>query len=121
MNKTLAVLEQRFPVFFKGVLKVSWSYELFIQHIWKTSLFLITQMYLEIKHFLLPLVSQIYTDFEAVRASNWDLRHGQNKFQLPMTEEALAKIKKNFTVELEFYDFCKQRLDEQYKKLRLSV
>ena len=72
--------------------------------------------------FLLPLVPlQIYTDFEAVRASKWDLRHGQNKFQLPMTEDALAMIKKNFTVELEFYDFCKQRLDEQYKKLRLHV
>ena len=67
------------------------------------------------------MCAQIYTEYEAVRASNWDLRHGENKFKIPITKEALSIVKKNFTVELEFYEFCKQRLDEQYKKLILSL
>jgi len=39
----------------------------------------------------------------------------------PKTAEATKDIvRKNFTRELEFYDFCKQRLHKQYMALNLD-
>lgn len=43
---------------------------------------------------------------------------GENQFKVPITKDVMDKLKPSFSVEYEFYDFCKQRLDAQYKALR---
>merc|ERR1712213_135400 len=48
---------------------------------------------------------------EAYYKSNYVIsgRH-QNSFRKPVKEETIKLIRQNFTREIEFYDFCKQRL-----------
>ena len=40
---------------------------------------------------------------------------GENVFKLPVSEEVRAIVRKKFTHEIEFYNFCKQRLEAQFK------
>ena len=41
-----------------------------------------------------------------------------NKYKLPVREETLEKIKDKFSNELEFYHFCKKRLQSQLDKIK---
>ena len=45
---------------------------------------------------------------------NYKLFNNINEIKLPVTDDVLAKIKPNFSNEYEFYEFCKQRLFEQW-------
>ena len=40
-----------------------------------------------------------------------------NPYKLPVSEKIKNIVQANFTREYEFYEFCKQRLDKQYKEL----
>ena len=40
----------------------------------------------------------------------------RNAYKLPVKPEVMAEVRRNFTREIEFYEFCQQRLDAQYKK-----
>ena len=41
----------------------------------------------------------------------------KNNFKLPVSEVAMDILRKNMTYEIEFYEFCKQRLKSQYDQL----
>ncbi|XP_018323063.1 heparan sulfate 2-O-sulfotransferase pipe [Agrilus planipennis] len=43
----------------------------------------------------------------------------KNTFKPPVSEEVKDIVRRNFTMEIEFYEFCKQRLHKQYAALRL--
>ncbi|KAJ8942012.1 hypothetical protein NQ314_010242, partial [Rhamnusium bicolor] len=43
----------------------------------------------------------------------------KNAFKPPVMEEVKDIVKRNFTKEIEFYEFCKQRLHKQYLALKL--
>ena len=43
-------------------------------------------------------------------------RH-QNPYKKPIKEETLNMIRSHFTHEIEFYDYCTQRLHNQYNQL----
>lgn len=43
-------------------------------------------------------------------------RH-QNSFRKAVKEETIEFIRQNFTCEIEFYDFCQQRLKNQYNQI----
>ena len=58
---------------------------------------------------------QVYSDYKLVHDSSG--KFGENQFKLPITAEAMEEIKPEFAIEYEFYEFCKQRLDEQYRRL----
>jgi hypothetical protein len=40
-----------------------------------------------------------------------------NPYKLPVSEKVKNIVRANFTLEYEFYEFCKQRLDKQYQEL----
>jgi hypothetical protein len=44
----------------------------------------------------------------------------RNAFKVPVSDEVIQLVRANFTQEIEFYEFCKQRLDRQYKELGLE-
>jgi len=44
----------------------------------------------------------------------------RNIYKPPVAEETKIIVRKNFTRELEFFDFCKQRLHKQYMALNLN-
>ena len=44
----------------------------------------------------------------------------RNIYKPPVAEETKNIVRKNFTRELEFFDFCKQRLHKQYLALNLD-
>lgn len=44
----------------------------------------------------------------------------KNNFKPPVSEEVKDIVRRNFTKEIEFYNFCKQRLHKQYLALRLT-
>ena len=48
-----------------------------------------------------------------------EIRHKQNKnaFKIPVAEDVLETVRRNFTREIEFYEFCRQRLDRQHESL----
>ena len=41
----------------------------------------------------------------------------KNNYKLPVSVEVENILKRNFTNEIEFYNFCKQRLHVQYQQL----
>lgn len=43
----------------------------------------------------------------------------KNLFKPPVDEKIKEFVRKNFTKEIEFYEFCKQRLHKQYIALKL--
>lgn len=45
----------------------------------------------------------------------------RNLFKPPVSEEVKNVVRQNFTKEIEFYQFCKQRLHKQYLALRLNT
>ena len=44
----------------------------------------------------------------------------RNAFKLPVSDEVKQLLQANFTREIEFYDFCKQRLFSQYEEYKLQ-
>ena len=44
----------------------------------------------------------------------------KNAYKLPVSEEVMNIVRKNFTREIEFYEFCKQRLLKQYEQISLK-
>ncbi|XP_076170206.1 heparan sulfate 2-O-sulfotransferase pipe isoform X2 [Ptiloglossa arizonensis] len=47
-------------------------------------------------------------------------RINRNFFKPPVTEEVKEMVRRNFTREIEFYQFCKQRLYKQLRALKLT-
>lgn len=45
----------------------------------------------------------------------------KNSFKPPVSEEIKEIVRRNFTREIEFYQFCKQRLHKQYLALKLPL
>jgi dermatan/chondrotin sulfate uronyl 2-O-sulfotransferase UST len=41
----------------------------------------------------------------------------RNAYKLPVSQKVLKLVAANFTQEIEFYEFCKQRLKLQFKKI----
>ena len=41
----------------------------------------------------------------------------KNAYKLPVSPEVMAMVRANFTHEIEFYEFCRQRLLRQYAQL----
>jgi len=44
----------------------------------------------------------------------------RNIYKPPVSEETKDLVRKNFTREIEFFEFCKQRLHRQYMALNLN-
>jgi len=78
LNKTLTVLENYIPRFFKGA-----------KHVY----------YNQIQKF-----SKI----------------NRNIYKPPVSEQVKETVRQNFTREIEFFEFCKQRLHKQYLALNLN-
>ncbi|KAJ9583307.1 hypothetical protein L9F63_022348, partial [Diploptera punctata] len=62
--------------------------------------------------------------FEGASEVYWDevdrfTRINRNLFKPPVSEEVKDIVRQNFTREVEFYQFCRQRLHRQYLALRL--
>ncbi|KAK0172964.1 hypothetical protein PV328_006223 [Microctonus aethiopoides] len=63
--------------------------------------------------------------FEGATEVYWDemnsfKRINRNSFKPPVSEEVKDMVRKNFTKEIEFYQFCRQRLHRQLRALKLS-
>ena len=48
-------------------------------------------------------------------------RINRNIYKPPVAEETKNIVRKNFTREIEFFEYCKQRLHKQYLALRLDT
>lgn len=48
------------------------------------------------------------------------MRINRNFFKPPVSEEVKNLVRNNFTREVEFYQFCRQRLHMQYRALKLA-
>jgi dermatan/chondrotin sulfate uronyl 2-O-sulfotransferase UST len=59
-----------------------------------------------------------------IYAEDEDIKEGQesrfNPYKLPVSDEIKSIVRANFTHEIEFYNFCKQRLLTQYSDLNLN-
>ena len=44
----------------------------------------------------------------------------RNIYKPPVSEEVKVTVRQNFTREIEFFEFCKQRLHKQYLALNLN-
>lgn len=63
--------------------------------------------------------------FDGATEIYWDqinsfTRINRNSFKPPVSEEVKELVRRNFTREIEFYQFCKQRLHKQYRALKLA-
>ena len=43
----------------------------------------------------------------------------KNAYKLPVSDEVMKIVSANFTNEIEFYNFCKQRLIKQFESIKL--
>ena len=64
--------------------------------------------------------------FKGALQSYWDDIHkfskiNRNIYKPPVSETTKDIVRKNFTREIEFFEFCKQRLHKQYLALNLDV
>ncbi|XP_057321727.1 heparan sulfate 2-O-sulfotransferase pipe [Microplitis mediator] len=64
--------------------------------------------------------------FEGATELYWDEMNSfkkinRNSFKPPVSEEIKEMVRKNFTREIEFYQFCRQRLHRQLRALKLST
>ena len=100
LNKTLTVLEHYVPRFFKGALNTYWSkrdstIQLMYRSILNASFWLSDEVH---------MYSKI----------------NRNIYKPPVAEATKEIVRKNFTREIEFFEFCKQRLHKQYLALNLN-
>ena len=42
----------------------------------------------------------------------------RNAFKVPVSEKVMKMVRANFTREIEFYEFCKQRLEKQFLQIK---
>ena len=98
MNKTLTVLEHYVPRFFKGALHTYWG-----------KLALHCRSAAELKNHILS-ADEIHK-FSKIN---------RNIYKPPVSETTKEIVRKNFTREIEFFEFCKQRLHKQYLALNLD-
>lgn len=42
----------------------------------------------------------------------------KNAYKLPVSAEVMQIVRANFTMEIEFYEFCKQRLQKQFEDIK---
>ncbi|XP_076029864.1 uronyl 2-sulfotransferase homolog pip-like [Oratosquilla oratoria] len=65
--------------------------------------------------------------FSGATKAYYDRIHGnqlltnQNFYKPRVETHAREFLRRNFSVELEFYNFCRQRLDQQYRALQLDI
>ena len=95
MNKTLTVLEHYVPRFFKGARDVYYSK-------------------FQKSHKLLDNFYWILDEVQKYSKIN------RNIYKPPVSEETKKIVRQNFTREIEFFEFCKQRLHKQYMALNLN-
>ena len=96
MNKTLTVLEHYVPRFFKGARDVYYSeLQNDLRSFYPTSLFILDEV-------------QKYSKIN------------RNIYKPPVSDETKKLVRQNFTREIEFFEFCKQRLHKQYMALNLG-
>ena len=95
LNKTLTVLEHYVPRFFKGAKDVYWS---------KWDKIIVNNIFM----------IQISDEVQIFSKIN------RNIYKPSVAEATKDIVRKNFTRELEFFDFCKQRLHKQYLALNLD-
>ena len=111
MNKTIAVLDHTFPTIFGGVMEVIFQFTRAI-----------SRHYFILEHliFLLSKLNffQIYENWQLEKG--FAMKFGENQFKVPATEEVMTRLRSNFSIEYEFYEFCKKRLDRQYKSLMMA-
>ena len=100
LNKTLTVLEHYVPRFFKGALNTYWSKR------YST----IQLMYRSILNASFWLSDEVHMYSKINR----------NIYKPPVAEATKEIVRKNFTREIEFFEFCKQRLHKQYLALNLN-
>ncbi len=72
---------------------------------------------LEVFEFSLPEVfkgaTELYHVSDRIRK-----RKIRNAHKLPVAPEVMEKVRANFTREIEFYNFVRQRLDAQYQRIK---
>jgi dermatan/chondrotin sulfate uronyl 2-O-sulfotransferase UST len=68
-------------------------------------------------------VPQFFRGATQVYAEGGDYFHKINKnvFKPPVSEHVKDIVRKNFTREIEFYQFCRQRLHKQYLAVNLPL
>ena len=97
LNKTLTVLEHYIPRFFKGAKDVYYSK-------------CVT---------LAENISNTFSVFSSDQIQKFS-KINRNIYKPPVREDVKEIVRQNFTRELEFFDFCKQRLHKQYLALNLD-
>ena len=55
-----------------------------------------------------------YIYFNNLDIKGW---RSKNKYKFPVSEEVKNIVRANFTMEIEFYDYLKQRLKNQYEEI----
>ena len=97
LNKTLTVLEHYIPRFFKGAKDVYYSK-------------------------CVNLAENICNTFSVFSSDQIQKfsKINRNIYKPPVSEEVKMTVRQNFTREIEFFEFCKQRLHKQYLALNLN-
>lgn len=54
-------------------------------------------------------------------AASESIRINRNAFKPPVSEYVKEIVRRNFSREVEFYEFCKDRLYKQYRALKLPT
>ncbi len=96
LNKTLTVLEHYVPRFFKGALNTYWS-----------------------KYNFLPLSLQLMNNSFSDEIKVYS-KINRNIYKPPVAETTKDIVRQNFTREIEFFEYCRQRLHKQYLALNLD-
>lgn len=68
-------------------------------------------------HFVFFVCSFVYPSI----AASESVRVNRNAFKPPVSEYVKDIVRRNFSREVEFYEFCKDRLRKQYRALRLPT
>ena len=126
LNKTLTVLEHYVPRYFKGAFDVYWSKlknkinDLIVSFSCHQYFHfkLLKHQILFVSTLLASLL--LVTFFSFLDEVNIFSKINRNIYKPPVAEETKNIVRKNFTRELEFFDFCKQRLHKQYMALNLN-
>ncbi len=96
LNKTLTVLEHYVPRFFKGALNTYWS-----------------------KYNFPPLSLQLMNNSFSDEIKVYS-KINRNIYKPPVAETTKDIVRQNFTREIEFFEYCRQRLHKQYLALNLD-
>ena len=66
---------------------------------------------------------EVFSGAAEVYNSHPEIRRKMNRnaYKLPVREETLERVRANFTREIEFYQFVRDRLDRQHHRLRTTT